>query len=313
MPQPKKRKYEFRKRRILEEATKMNDREFLRRFRVSRKVFNHILELIRDELPIGNSPNHQSLLPEERLLIFLFTAGTSISNFNAAYAHNVSEGTINNCLKEVMDAIEKVIVPKYITLPTTAEAMEEARLFQDRHNFPPKPHAPIVIGAIDGTHVLVTAPEDKKIECVNRHGTHSLNCMILAGASFRIYAATTSSMGAAHDAKVFETSELYKLLFLHNYCPIPNFIILADQAYPDFLSRVANPFLEGVAMNDDRMKAYNEAVIKCRNCVEQVNGVFKRRFPSLRKGLDFRDLDKASKFILCCLGCWSNQTQFSVI
>ena len=308
-PQAKKRKYEFRDRRIYAEALKMNDREFLRRFRVSRKVFSHICDLIRDELPEGRSFNNRSLSAEERLLIFLFSAGTSISNFNAAYAHNVSEGTVHACLDQVMDAINKIIVPMYIKLPTRAEALEEAKAFQDKHNFPPKPHAPIVIGAIDGTHVLVTPPEDKKIECVNRHGTHSLNCMIFCGGSFKIYAATANSMGAAHDAAVFQSSELYDLLTIHNYEPIPNCVIVADQAYPDSISRIATSFLEGVAMNNEAMKEYNEGHIGCRLCAEQCNGVVKRRFPSLRKGLEFRDLDRCTKFVMCCLGCL-NQFQF---
>ena len=301
-PEPKKRKYEFRNRRIYQEALQMNDREFLGRFRVSKKAFHVLCDLIRDELPQGRSNNGRSLLPEERVLVFLFSAGTSISMFNAAYAHGMSEGTINNCINQVMKAIIKVVVPKYITLPTSEEAHAEAKLFQERGNFPPKPHEPIVIGAIDGSHILIPSPEDKKIETINRHGTHSLNVMILGGASFRIYAAVVNCMGAQHDASVFKNSELYELLTKHNYRPIPNCVILADQAYPDSEPTVCTCFPEGLATQCERMKAFNAAFILCRLVIEQIIGVLKRRFPTLRKGLEFLDIDRCSDFVQCCIG-----------
>ena len=280
----------------------MNDREFLGRFRVSKKAFHVLVDLIRDELPAGRSNNGRSLLPEERVLVFLFSAGTSISNFNAAYAHGMSEGTIHNCIDQVMKAICKIVVPKYITLPTSEEAREEAKLFQERGNFPPKPHEPIVIGALDGSHILIPSPDEERIETINRHGTHSLNVMLLGGASFRIYAAVTDCMGAQHDASVFKNSELYELLKLHNYRPIPNCVILADQAYPDSEPTIATCFLEGLAMHCERMKAYNKAFILCRLVIEQIIGVLKRRFPTLRKGLEFHDLERCSMFVQSCIG-----------
>ena len=298
----KKRKYEWRNRRIYSEALNMNNREFLRRYRVSKQTFNVLLELIRNKLKPGRSNNGKSVTPEERLLIFLFSAGSGISNFNAAYAHNCSEGVIHQSIDDVMKAIMSEVVPKYICLPTPEEAAKEARLFQERSNFPPRPHQPIVWGAIDGTHVCVSPPEDKRIECINRHGTHSLNCMILAGASFRIYACSTNAMGAQHDSKVYRNSDLYKALHEHNFKPIPNGIIIGDQGYPDKDPNIGTPFIEGVALNDEAKKEYNEAFIPCRLPAEQSIGVWKARFPPLRKGLEFCDLDRCSMFCQCCIG-----------
>ena len=84
--------------------------------------------------------------------------------------------------------------------------------------------------------------------------------------------------------------------------PIPNCVILADQAYPDSEPTIATCFLEGLAMHCERMKAYNKAFILCRLVIEQIIGVLKRRFPTLRKGLEFHDLERCSMFVQSCIG-----------
>ena len=56
--------------------------------------------------------------------------------------------------------------------------------------------------------------------------------MLGVGASNRIYECTTSAKGSMHDAKVFKTSGLYKLLTTHKWLPLKGALIVGNSAYP---------------------------------------------------------------------------------
>ena len=71
-----------------------------------------------------------------------------------------------------------------------------------------------------------------RAECRNRKNGLSINSMICAGPSFRIYAANANFPGSNHDSIVFRESEFYKQLCVDNFTPIPHGLILADKGYP---------------------------------------------------------------------------------
>ena len=57
--------------------------------------------------------------------------------------------------------------------------------------------------------------------------------MVLAGASYRIYACSANQGGSMHDARVFYKSSLYQLLNSGQYTlPFEGAIIIGDSAYP---------------------------------------------------------------------------------
>ena len=73
-------------------------------------------------------------------------------------------------------------------------------------------------------------PKEWRAECRNRKNGLSINGLIVAGASYRIYAALTDKGGASHDMAILSTSELYRQL-QNGWRPFHNAILLADKAF----------------------------------------------------------------------------------
>jgi hypothetical protein len=184
------------------------------------------------------------------------------------------------------------LVPQYITLPTYEEAQEEAHLFHAASSFPP-----IVWGAIDGTHVLVSPPSSQETAFRNRHHSLSLNVMIVAGASGRISAVCSSMPGSNHDSRIFEQSHLFYLLNVLNWRPCPNFIVIADSAYKGTHRFLATPYLDGVAAGDPRKEEYNVCFRRARTKIEQTIGRVKNKFPVLSNGIRFKSMKKNAQMV----------------
>ena len=117
------------------------------------------MDEIRDFIPVGYSVNGKCMTPEERVLIFLwYHTGNSFVRHDKR-SHYCSHGTICQSMDIVIRAFHestierKSFVHRQVRLPTPMEALEEAKDFQDKSNFPPQRFRPICYAAVDGTHV----------------------------------------------------------------------------------------------------------------------------------------------------------------
>ena len=66
---------------------------------------------------------------------------------------------------------------------------------------------------------------------LNRKHFTSLNTMIVAGATGRIYSVLSDTPGKFNDASIFRNSALFKLLDEQNWRPFPGSVLLGDSAY----------------------------------------------------------------------------------
>ena len=65
---------------------------------------------------------------------------------------------------------------------------------------------------------------------------------------------------------------------------------------------IATPFSDQEALEDEKKHAYNECHILARGHDEQTIGITKKRYPILRVGIPFRNLEKCAKLILGLYG-----------
>ena len=71
------KQYVFYPRDILTKQNWFPDFLFRQTFRMTRKTFQELLEVTGQFIPVGRSPNNQSLQPPERLLLFLKFIGSN--------------------------------------------------------------------------------------------------------------------------------------------------------------------------------------------------------------------------------------------
>ena len=70
--------------------------------------------------------------------------------------------------KEVCAAIVKVLLPKYIRLPSGEELKKVVQGFRDELGFPQ------CAGVVDGTHIPIVSPTECPADYFNRKGWHSI-------------------------------------------------------------------------------------------------------------------------------------------
>ncbi len=100
------------------------------------ETFDHLLEEVGSDLESQGSTNGKSLLPSEKILIFLFfLAGNSLYRVKN-YAHDIGYSTIFNAIRSCIDVFYDHFVEKYIKLPTEEQASHEADLFHSSSGFP---------------------------------------------------------------------------------------------------------------------------------------------------------------------------------
>ncbi len=273
-----------------------------------------LLEDVGPHLEGQGSTNGKSLLPCEKILIFLFfLAGNSLYRVKN-YAHDIGYGTIVNTIHACIDVLYDNFVGTYIKLPTEDQAKREAELFHSSSGFPKViwsalgrqnlTHALDNFHLIcflfsDGTHIEVSPLRKIRGAFRNRKGTLSINCMLLVGASGLTYYCKSSSPGSRHDSSVFKSSRLFHKLHEEKWSPLKNGVIAADSGYATYHPFLCTPFCE--ATTDVREIDFNKKFCKARVHVENVIGRVKNRWRILLKGIRLRNMTTCAKVIQCCV------------
>lgn len=165
----------------------------------------------------------------------------------------VAKGTVCVIVNDVCQAIVKVLLSKYVKFPSGEGIAEVVSGFESKYGFPQ------CIGAVDGTHIPILAPEECAKDYYNRKGYHSI---IMQAVTDHRYCFTDIYIGwpsSVHDAQVFKNSELYvkgqNRTLLPNMHRIINgievpLVILGDPAYP-LLPWLMKPFADNGGLTPD--------------------------------------------------------------
>ncbi|XP_050550858.1 putative nuclease HARBI1 [Spodoptera frugiperda] len=234
--------------------------EFQVRFRLDKASTEELLLEIHPHIKVTGSRNH-GISPLHQLLLTLrfYALGTML--LSVADFVGVSKTSVCRIVLDISFDIAK-LYSKYIFMHTDTE-----------HEFYNIARFPRVLGAIDGTHIRIQSPcSQVGEEFRNRKGYFSLNVQAVCNANLLFMNVVARWPGSAHDATIFNASELRAQcesgLFGNRW-------LLGDSAYPlkpYLLPPLLNPQTQGQIL-------YNEAHIRTRNCIERCFGVWKRRFP----------------------------------
>ncbi|XP_026319164.1 putative nuclease HARBI1 [Hyposmocoma kahamanoa] len=241
--------------------------EFQVRFRLDKTSVQQLLDEIYPYLTVKSTRNH-GIKPLHQLLLTLrfYALGTML--LSVADFAGVSKASACRIVYDVSCAIAQ-LYNKYIYMQTNTE--------QDFYEIA---RFPRVLGALDGTHIRIQSPcSHTGEEFRNRKGYFSLNVQAVCNAKLLFMNVVARWPGSAHDATIFNNSELRAQCESGLY---GTKWLLADSAYPlkpYLLTPLLNPQSRGEQL-------YNVAHIRTRNCIERCFGVWKRRFPVI--GLTMR-------------------------
>lgn len=183
----------------------------------------------------------------------------------------VAKSTVFNCVRRVGSALLDM-ARLFVAWPSNChDALSIILGFQGKSRFPK------VLGAIDGSHIEITAPKENASSYINRKGFHSVVLQAVCDHEMRFLHCSVGEAGSVHDARVLRRSEVYGMLNSDHF-PLDSHLV-GDAAYP------IGPYLMTPYRDNGHLTAkesrYNVQLSKARVTIERAFGLLKGRFRRL--------------------------------
>ncbi|XP_050707633.1 putative nuclease HARBI1 [Eriocheir sinensis] len=267
----------------------VSDEHLLRVYRFPRQEIIRLCDELRPHLERRTRRAHALPTHTQVLAALRFFASGS---FQTVIGDTV--GMDQSSVSRAIDKVTQVLCVKAsqeIKMPTTAIDINRAMQdFRRTGNFPR------VIGAIDGAHIRIKAPEENEEIYVNRKQFHSLNIQAVGDTNNKIISYDASYPGSTHDSFTWRHCAL-KQRFLAGH--FGDALLIGDSGYPlePFLM---TPVVHPTTPGEER---YNQSHRRTRCIVERTFGILKSRFRCLHEsgGSLQYDPEKTMKIATSCM------------
>ncbi|XP_061565182.1 uncharacterized protein LOC133419782 [Cololabis saira] len=260
--------------------TDFSSQQFVQNFRVSRESFEYICA--------------------QRVAIAIWKLATGSEYRTISHLFGVSLSTVFNCVQDFCNTVVKVLLPAHIKSPDADKLVELATFFHNRWRVPQ------CVGAIDGSHLPIIAPEEHARDYYNRKGWHSVILQAVVDGKGLFWDVCVGFAGSVHDARVLRQSDLWEVLgdgellsqkkVTISGCDVGHYLI-GDPAYP-MQNWLMKPFSDTGRLTPEQ-RTYNYRLSSARSVVEMCFGRLKGRWRCLLKRNDAK-LELAKKMALTC-------------
>ncbi|XP_041955269.1 protein ANTAGONIST OF LIKE HETEROCHROMATIN PROTEIN 1 isoform X2 [Alosa sapidissima] len=246
--------------------------------------------------------NYRMAVPvRKRVAIALWKLATAgIEYRTIGHLFGVGISTVFNCVQDFCDSAIRVLLSKHITTPDAAKLVEMATFFNNRWRMPQ------CVGAIDGSHIPIIAPEEYPRDYFNRKGWHSIILQGVVDGKGLFWDVCVGYAGSVHDARVLRQSHLWGQLsdgeLLGQNKKIISGInvghyLIGDPAYP-LQNWLMKSFSDTGRLSPEQ-RTYNYRLSSARSAVEMAFGRLKGRWRCLLKRNDCK-LELSKKMTLTC-------------
>ncbi|XP_030745914.1 putative nuclease HARBI1 [Sitophilus oryzae] len=285
LPQPRPKNENY----VEQTVPQYNNTVFLEHFRVSRNVFQGIVERFRqsDQFNIGHSGGFGKLDAEYHILVFLWFAGHQTASFrDVSDRFNISISSLFRIIKRVTAFLSN-LGRDLITWPSNEEKNIIEGHFEAR-GFPG------VVGVIDGSHIKIDKPSEDADSYLNRKHFFSIQMQVVCDHQRKIRDIFIGYPGSVHDSRVFRTSPLSTQL--EEKCG-RNRYILGDGGYP-CTRYLLTPYRDRGELTAVQSN-YNRKLASSRYIIEHCFGILKQKFRQLYH-VKLRSIEDICHFIRAC-------------
>lgn len=257
----------------------LSERTFVRYFRLDRESARVLIDDLEPFADTKRIPFHLCVLGA----LMLLGKGSYQKNIGISALYGVSQSTVSRYFHQVIDLINRHVVPNEIQFPVNDEDVRRnVDGFRARYN----EVMPEIVGIIDGTLVAITSPPIFSNVFParlyrTRKGYTGLNVLVITGYDGRFLYINARYPGSCHDSAVFRTS-LVRLQLLTEFQRTGRNrgILLGDQGFG--VEPFLFPPIPGRDLSRDQ-QAYNRAHKVVRMSVENTIGDLKIVFRCLLK------------------------------
>ena len=269
-------------------------------FRISQQTFNYLCERLQPAIEKQCTKLRQPISVKKRVAITLWYLATPMEYRSIGHLFGVARCTACIVVHETCAAIIDVLLKSYINFPRGNVVDETVEGFQNTWGVPQ------CCGAIDGSHIPISAPVMNHTDYYNRKGFYSVVVQAVVDYKYKFLDVYTGWPGSVHDARVFAHSSLFNLGVDNKLLPntrrviegteVPLYLI-GDSAYP-LLTWLMKPFPHNESLSMEQ-RTYNYRICRARIVVENAFGRLKARWRRLLKRLD-ADVEKIPAIITTC-------------
>ncbi|XP_054926931.2 putative nuclease HARBI1 isoform X2 [Dermacentor andersoni] len=264
---------------VINVVPRYTDTQFKEHFRMDRSTFEVLLQVTQERLTTERTPR----IPlHTKVLMALWLLGNQESFRGVADRFGVNKGLLHYIVNNIIE-LWAGAAPDFIQWPLSLQDVA--------HEFYRKWRFPGVVGAVDGCHIAIKAPEKEQDAYYNRKEFHSIILQGCCDSNMAFTHVHAGSPGRMHDAKVFSASGLDRLV---EKLPA-NFHILGDSAYALSVG-LMRPYRNNGHLSAQEIK-FNERLGAARSVIERAFAQLKGKFRRL-KYLDMKGSALISKYVL---------------
>ncbi|KAL1250552.1 hypothetical protein QQF64_018348 [Cirrhinus molitorella] len=172
--------------------------QWLENFRMSEETFIHLCNKLRPVMERRDTNFHVCVPLKKRVAIVLWKLATSAEYRSVGHIFGVSITTVCRCVWDLCAAAETLLVPEQIRYPDQEKFKEMTTDIENRWGLPN------CIGAIDGSHIPIIAPEEYHCDYFNRKGWHSIILQGVVDGKGLFWNVFTGLPGSLHDARFWD-------------------------------------------------------------------------------------------------------------
>ena len=182
----------------------LTDNDWVTNLRMSQVMFEKLCKELAPFVERRDTNYCKAISVRERVAITLYRFADTASYRTVSNLFGVGKLTVCQIVLEVCSFIVEVLFKRLVHLPVTREDIEtEVAASLKRAGFPQ------AVGAVDGCHVTILAPNENPADYVNRKGFYSIILQGLVDSDYLFRDVYVGWPGKVHDSHVFKNSPLY--------------------------------------------------------------------------------------------------------
>ena len=210
---------------------------------------------------------------QERIAMSLHRLGSGDGLQTIGDLYGVHKSTLSIIVREFCRAVRKYLQPVFVQTPSESQFRVLASKFEQLHGIP------YIIGAIDGSHILVLAPIIGGEDYYCRKSFHSAILQGIVGPDCMFWDYEFGWAGSLHDWAVFQVTKIGRACIEGKFQP---YKLIGDAAYP-VRPWMYCPFKGGKTTLSGKEANWNFIQSSTRMCVERAFGILKGRWRLIMK------------------------------
>ena len=264
-----------------------SNNDWLENFRMSQNTFDLLCSALEPNISKRKTRMREPLPVKKRVAITLWFLATPVEYRTIGHLFGVARCTVCVVVHETCTAIVSLLLKRYICFPQGNELNYVVEGFMKKWDLPQ------CVGAIDGSHIPISAPTNNHSDYYNRKGFYSIIIQAIVDFRYRFIDVYCGWPGSVHDSRVFAHSSIFTRGKNGTLLPsdtrsiggidVPLYLV-GDSAYP-LLRWLMKPFPHNSNLSTAQ-RNYNYHQSRARIVVENTFGRLKARWRRLLKRLD---------------------------